>query len=348
MEALETIKAAGGKRSSSGTAGSGNAQIDFDLTLPSPRHDDKISTPTSVTRKSKAELKHMKEECDGLERRLEELKLESHKKSLEREIRLRETDNQSAHVQLERPAHIASASSTAVNSATSKRVKDITDYLWIRPTSLNNENDFDVKVQNGKLTFDTRKPQLGSVSVEMWGYASINILEEMVKEGASGKVVSGYHAYMRDIFRLASRNVWGSVLLYDKEYRQLQFQEGFEWGTPYPQLREHQLIRKGEAFYHGDTTRDDNSRKGRRFYGDTNNKSYQGSSTREKGPFTFDGREICRKFNSAFSCQLADCKMVHVCSVCRGQHPSHMHTSAPGPNTAGGGDFHSAQINSKN
>lgn len=43
--------------------------------------------------------------------------------------------------------------------------------------------------------------------------------------------VNTYLNYTVDIFRLALKYVWYSVLLYDKEYRYKQEAEKFEWGT---------------------------------------------------------------------------------------------------------------------
>ncbi|CAG2233179.1 unnamed protein product [Mytilus edulis] len=45
-------------------------------------------------------------------------------------------------------------------------------------------------------------------------------------------------------FRVAARNVWYSVLLYDKEYRQKQADELFEWGIYRQDLRDFQLVSK--------------------------------------------------------------------------------------------------------
>jgi hypothetical protein len=52
------------------------------------------------------------------------------------------------------------------------------------------------------------------------------------------------HTNCTDIFRLASKYVWYSVLLYDKEYRDMQADEKFEWGTYRQDLRDFQLVSK--------------------------------------------------------------------------------------------------------
>jgi hypothetical protein len=41
-----------------------------------------------------------------------------------------------------------------------------------------------------------------------------------------------------------ARNVWDSVLLYDKEYRRKQSDESFEWGSYRQDLRDFQLVIK--------------------------------------------------------------------------------------------------------
>jgi hypothetical protein len=49
----------------------------------------------------------------------------------------------------------------------------------------------------------------------------MRIMQELLKQNILANV-NAYINYTADIFRLASKYVWYSVLLYDKEYRDMQ------------------------------------------------------------------------------------------------------------------------------
>jgi hypothetical protein len=65
------------------------------------------------------------------------------------------------------------------------------------------------------------------------GFANMRIMQELLKQIILANV-NAYINYTADIFRLASKYVWYSVLLYDKEYRDMQADEKFEWGIISP------------------------------------------------------------------------------------------------------------------
>jgi hypothetical protein len=67
--------------------------------------------------------------------------------------------------------------------------------------------------------------------------------ENPTSEAATAHINS-YLNYTADNYRLAARNVWDSVLLYDKEYRRKQSDESFEWGSYRQDLRDFQLVIK--------------------------------------------------------------------------------------------------------
>ena len=58
----------------------------------------------------------------------------------------------------------------------------------------------------------------------------MRIMQELLKQKTLVNV-NAYLNYTTDIFRLASKYIWFLVLLYDKEYRDMQANEKFEWGT---------------------------------------------------------------------------------------------------------------------
>ena len=186
-------------------------------------------------------------------------------------------------------------------SNTDLKALQILSFIWPEPVE-----QFQTFTLGGDVEFRVgKKKTLDKVTIEEWGYANIKIMQELVRQKRLDNVNS-YLNYTADIFRLASRNVWYSVLLYDKEYREKQADENFEWGTYRQDLRDFQLISKRDnptarAFVEASL----GSSKGRG----------KNRDDRRKGPFLPDGREICRSFNYN-SCHRPDCKMTHNCAIC--------------------------------
>jgi hypothetical protein len=133
------------------------------------------------------------------------------------------------------------------------------------------------------------------------GFANMRIMQELLKQIILANV-NAYINYTADIFRLASKYVWYSVLLYDKEYRDMQADEKFEWGTYRQDLRDFQLVSKRD----NPTARAINEASGAtKACG-----KLSVNNDRRRGPFLPDGREICRSFNNNL-CYRQDCKMMH-------------------------------------
>ena len=123
--------------------------------------------------------------------------------------------------------------------------------------------------------------------------------------------VQDYLEYTKYINRLFSKYVKGSVLLFDREYRELQFKE-FRWGISRPHLQDFQLISKPNNLtmqaLQGTLPLTSNTRK-------DNNLRQKGT---RHGPFTPEGKEICRKFHTD-ACDFSNCKLQHCCFVCYSQ-----------------------------
>jgi hypothetical protein len=126
-------------------------------------------------------------------------------------------------------------------------------------------------------------------------------MQELLKQNILANV-NAYINYTADIFRLASKYVWYSVLLYDKEYSDLQADEKFEWGT-YRQ----DLVSKRDNL----TARAINEASG----ATKAREKLSVNNDRRRGPLLPDGREICRSFNNN-SYYRQDCKMMHHCAIC--------------------------------
>ncbi|OWF37875.1 hypothetical protein KP79_PYT05561 [Mizuhopecten yessoensis] len=91
-----------------------------------------------------------------------------------------------------------------------------------------------------------KQKALDKVTIEQWGYANIRIMNKLFQDGTLSNSVD-YFNYSATIFRLASKYVWLSVLLYDRKFRELQVTEGFQWGTHHQDLMDLNLILKADS-----------------------------------------------------------------------------------------------------
>jgi hypothetical protein len=134
----------------------------------------------------------------------------------------------------------------------------------------------------------------------------MHIMQELLKQKNLVNV-NAYLNYTADIFRLASKYVWYSVLLYNKEYRDMQADEKFDWGTYRQDLRDFQLVSKHD----NPTARAINKASGAtKACG-----KLSVNNDRRRGLFLPDGWEICKSFNNN-SCYRQDCKMMHHYAIC--------------------------------
>ena len=60
----------------------------------------------------------------------------------------------------------------------------------------------------------------------------MRILTQLMANGSLSSMahITNYLAYTAKIHQHAIRCTWSSIMIYDKEYRQLQATEGFPWG----------------------------------------------------------------------------------------------------------------------
>ncbi|CAC5409119.1 unnamed protein product [Mytilus coruscus] len=133
-------------------------------------------------------------------------------------------------------------------------------------------------------------------------------MQELVKQRRLN--IDGYLDYTADIYRLAARNVWCSVLLNAKEYRQKQTDELYLNGVLIDRTSDFQLVAK-----HDNPTMRAFSEASVGISKGSGRNSKSTTEERRKGPFLPDGREICRSFNYN-SCFRNDCKMMHICAIC--------------------------------
>lgn len=133
--------------------------------------------------------------------------------------------------------------------------------------------------------------------------------------------VGQYLEYTKTINRYFSKYIKGSVLLYDKEYREQQHELQFQWGTPQRQLAEFQPLTKPNKV----TTQ---ILSGSSSTPSVNTRGASTSQRRNKvrGPYTPEGKDICRKFNAGM-CDFPNCRLAHVCSACFLDHSATSHTT---------------------
>ena len=95
-----------------------------------------------------------------------------------------------------------------------------------------------------------RKPKLENVSLAQWSVVNLAILYKLVAEGKlHGGNILDYLLYTTKICQLVQKYTLVSVLLYDREYRQLQARHDFRWGTDVPHFHTiHLLPRTNRLF----------------------------------------------------------------------------------------------------
>ena len=140
----------------------------------------------------------------------------------------------------------------------------------------------------------------------------------------SGQNLFQYMGYMAKVGELATRYEWRSVMLYDHEYREVQAELGFPWGSD-SRFLDRVLIPKNSTTSSSSPS------------SNMNKKPSSPAKGRERqGPFSPDGKEICRLFNDG-QCRLGvRCKRSHICRLpgCGQAHPIFQHSSHVDQNQA--------------
>lgn len=192
---------------------------------------------------------------------------------------------------------------------------DITDFV-----SSNVEEEI-VVGSNGTqqviLKSGPKKPKLESITLAQWSVANLAILYKLVEDGKlhSGNILD-YLSYTTKICQLVQRYSLVSVLLYDKEYRQLQSRHDFRWGTDVPHFQTVHLVARVPKPSPNNASKSSFN---------------QGSrSQTQQSPLTVDGKIICKLYNSKTGCHYKECRYVHSCSHvgCHQTHSAATHHTA--------------------
>ena len=157
------------------------------------------------------------------------------------------------------------------------------------------------------------KPKLEQITLSMWVAANSRIMYQLLRKGKLSPTTSDiadYLAYTVKFAELLESHTLASALMYDNEYRKLQCEYGFRWGSDSQHLHTRFLVKRRSSVL---TTNAPNSQK---------------SSPRpNRQPQASHVTPIFRQFNSLTGCQWPNCRFQHVCLVpnCNQGHPQHEH-----------------------
>ena len=197
---------------------------------------------------------------------------------------------------------------------------DISDFVSydIGGTSMSEERLIS-DTSGGQLVFKSGplRPKLESLSLCQWSRANLSIMYKLLSTGELTQTqVLDYLSYTMRFYHLVSSCEFVSVLFFDREYRRLQKQHNFRWGTDIPHLqsvylRPKALLTKPQAS--GPSVKLASKQQ-------QDNSKYASHSA--------EGVEICRKFNSRKGCFLPNCRYSHICAIqgCGAEHQAFAHS----------------------
>ncbi|CAG2200278.1 unnamed protein product [Mytilus edulis] len=198
---------------------------------------------------------------------------------------------------------------------------DITDFVNVHMSGTSEEKLIS-DASGGQLIFKSGpvKPKLESLSLCQWSSANLSIMYKLLSSGDLPQTqLLDYLSYTARIYNLVASCDMVSVFFYDREYRQLQKQHKFRWGTDVPHL--HSIYLRPKGFIKPQT----------------GGSKYQSTGPRpgvkhdiSYASHTSGGREICKRFNSRKGCFMTNCRFEHVCAVpgCANKHPAHSHSNS--------------------
>ena len=192
---------------------------------------------------------------------------------------------------------------------------DITDFV---PGFIIEKERVTLPGSEGKVVLETgpRKPLLHKITIPQWNCANARILDTLILDGNSLNAVPDYLAYTQKVNRMAERFEWETILLFDREYRQLQSTVGMRWGVDVRHLSDIHLREKVQGLSQGQARRDRQNRNS----GKPRNNAVDPNS----------GKELCLNFNRG-QCLYQNCKYAHVCSQCFEGHAATTHGNQGNP-----------------
>ena len=213
---------------------------------------------------------------------------------------------------------------TVDNFACSSKHFDITDFVSsnMGGATIGHESLLS-DASGGQLIFKTGpvKPKLESITLCDWSLANLSILYKLLESGEiSSSTQADYLSYTKRIYQLVKCYEMTSVFFYDREYRCLQNQHKFRWGTDVPHLQT--IFLRPRA----------HQQKPQPQRGTSANNGI--GKQLVFASHSVSGKQICKKFNSRLGCHIPNCRFEHICGVpgCGLAHPAQNHSSlAIGP-----------------
>ena len=175
---------------------------------------------------------------------------------------------------------------------------DITDFANLATSAVREEVVGNGSVSGAQLVWRTgpRKPKLSSLTIPQWSVANLAILNRLREDGLlSATSIMDYLSYTTRLYQLFQRYDAVSVFYYDREYRKLQSQLAFRWGTEVTHLQT-LWLKEGHRSATTPTT------------------TGPLVATPKYAAKAADGRTICRLYNTQRGCHFKDCRFAHVCS----------------------------------
>lgn len=203
--------------------------------------------------------------------------------------------------------HIASA--TGKSTSTFYDICDFVPHAVEEDLLVGGQGDQQLVIKSGP-----KKPRLESLTLSQWSVANLAILYKLVNEGKLvGPSLMDYLSYTTKVYQLVQRYSLTSILLFDREYRKLQSNMNFRWGTDVQHL--HTLFLQPRTGSSSQANSGGIQKKG-------GNSQFQAKPRPEK---RFD---ICRNFNSEKGCSYEQCRYKHRCIVpgCTQNHPATAHS----------------------
>lgn len=205
--------------------------------------------------------------------------------------------------------HIATA--TGKSNSSHYDIVDFVPHAVEEELVIGGQGEQQVVVKSGP-----KKPKLENLSLSQWSIANMAILYKLSNEGKlTGPALMDYLSYTTKFYQLVQKCNLTSVLLYDREYRQLQASMGFRWGTDVQHLHILHLQPRDKQFKQGVP-----SQAPKKGGGNGQTQQFrQKSENRDPG--------ICRNFNSDKGCTFPRCRYTHQCILpgCTQKHPGTTH-----------------------
>jgi len=201
-----------------------------------------------------------------------------------------------------------------------ERVLRVTDF--ISTCSLAEEEE-EVELGGGlKLRLPRNsKPKLDTVTPAQFLAANARIMASLLESGRLAETeILDYLSYTAKIGEMATRYTWGSVLLYDDQYRHSQAAYGFRWGSDSQHLALVALRERTPTTFNN--TKQPNQRPSG-FRGRGSEQQVKAPSSRPVAP---SGKQICQQWNRGHCTFTPNCQYEHVCATCfQPTHPASRH-----------------------